>query len=316
MLPYGKPVEYDFSRHETIKQYLYIKATNADRSKFVIDNEIEFLNGISKTPFFKQPRALQNEYTRIARERISMLTDNNAEYMNNIRIVIYDVGIMTGGQRLDEQGETYKPDKLPVGFYGFVEADVRTKDAKAIPVHSTRSNGRLIFPVLENWTRLTGIFSEEINTDIYEYRFIRGLKFKKGAFLKKFFNDCFIKKATAKEAGKLALSNAYKIIANSGYGFWGLKYRGVDGIEITKTEDHAYRTFLHNDVMINWATFGDIEINRIKKDLTITNFNVGIASAISSYARLKLWKCMTDINRVGGKVYYSDTDSIITNINF
>jgi hypothetical protein len=68
--------------------------------------------------------------------------------------------------------------------------------------------------------------------------------------------------------------------------------------------------------MINWATFGDIEINRIKKDLTITNFNVGIASAISSYARLKLWKCMTDINRVGGKVYYSDTDSIITNINF
>lgn len=316
MLPYGKPVDYDFSRTEKIRQFLFIKATNADGTKTVMDGETELLNGELKKQFFRQSKAIRDEYTRIANERIALLTDNNDEFKRNIRIIIYEVGEMTGVSRLDEQGEPYKPDKLPAGFFGFVEADVRTKDAKAIPVHSVKNNGRLIFPVFEQWTRLTGIFTEEINTDIYEYRFIRGMKFKKGGFLKKFFNDCFIKKATAKEQNKLALSNAYKIIANSGYGFWGLKYRGVDGIEVTKTEDHAYRMFLHNNVMINWETYGDIEINRIKKDLTVTNFNVGVASAIASYARLKLWRCMTDINTAGGKVYYSDTDSIITNINF
>jgi hypothetical protein len=51
------------------------------------------------------------------------------------------------------------------------------------------------------------------------------------------------------------------------------------------------------------------------KDLTIKDFNVGIASAIASYSRLKLCSAINAIKIVGGSVYYCDTDSIICDIN-
>ena len=315
LLPYGKPVEYDFSKEIKTTQFLYINATNADRTKTITD-KLTVIGAELGKPFFRQTEAFQTEYKILAQERIRILSNDNIEFLNNMRITIIEAEEITDNIILDDNKEPHRPGQLPQGFFGFVEADIRTKDRTAIPVHSIKNEGRLIFPVFENWTRLTGVFTPEINTDIYEYKFIRGLKFKAGSFLKKFFNDCFIKKAQAKEQGKLALSNAYKIIANSGYGFFGLKYRGVDGIEITKTEDHAYRLYLHNDTLINWTTHGKIDINRVKKDLTVTNFNVGVASAIASYARLKLWRCMTDINKAGGRVYYLDTDSIITDLNF
>ncbi len=54
---------------------------------------------------------------------------------------------------------------------------------------------------------------------------------------------------------------------------------------------------------------------RVIKDLTIKDFNVGIATTIASYGRLKLASCINVIRKVGGSVYYCDTDSIICDIN-
>jgi len=41
-----------------------------------------------------------------------------------------------------------------------------------------------------------------------------------------------------------------------------------------------------------------------------------ISSFITSYARLKLWNKIQDILKLNGKVYYCDTDSIITDLDF
>ncbi len=54
---------------------------------------------------------------------------------------------------------------------------------------------------------------------------------------------------------------------------------------------------------------------RVIKDLKIKDFNVGIASAIASYGRLRLASCINAIRSVGGTVYYCNTDSIICDIN-
>ncbi len=43
--------------------------------------------------------------------------------------------------------------------------------------------------------------------------------------------------------------------------------------------------------------------------------NVGIASYITAYARIHLHRCITDIQRQGGNVYYWDTDSVITDLD-
>lgn len=45
----------------------------------------------------------------------------------------------------------------------------------------------------------------------------------------------------------------------------------------------------------------------------MTDFNVSIASAITSYARQRLWELINAIEDKGKKVFYCDTDSDITN---
>ena len=54
---------------------------------------------------------------------------------------------------------------------------------------------------------------------------------------------------------------------------------------------------------------------RVLKDLDVKDFNVAVAAAISSYARSKLHSLLTAIKKVGGELYYCDTDSVICNIN-
>ena len=44
----------------------------------------------------------------------------------------------------------------------------------------------------------------------------------------------------------------------------------------------------------------------------LRDFNVSVSSAISSLARLKITELIHDIERKGNKVYYCDTDSVIT----
>ena len=72
------------------------------------------------------------------------------------------------------------------------------------------------------------LFSEELDFEEYDYEFITGIKFKKARFKQRFFNEGFVKKAEAKANNNPAMAQAYKIIINSGYGFWGLRTKDRD----------------------------------------------------------------------------------------
>jgi len=203
---------------------------------------------------------------------------------------------------------------LDINFFGFVKCLCKTKDLNAIPKHAILKDSRLIFPIFIDYTEIK-IFSEEIDYDIYEYKFIEGLEFKKAKFKAKFFNDGFQRKAQAKADNNPAMSQAHKIIINSGYGFWGLRTMERDGVIISSSENPTYLPYLHSDRLINIMEHGDYTFSRVKKDLDVKDFNVGVAAAISSYARLKLHKLLTAIKKAGGEIFYSDTDSVICNIN-
>jgi hypothetical protein len=73
-------------------------------------------------------------------------------------------------------------------------------------------------------------------------------------------------------------------------------------------------TYLHSNTLLNYREVGKYSITRVVEDLPITDFNVGVASAISSFSRMKLWSLINDIESNGGKVYMCDTDSVITNL--
>ena len=203
-------------------------------------------------------------------------------------------------------------------FFGFIRCMVRTLNTKVRPLHGIKHEGKLIFPIFENWTEIT-LFSEEyflgLDQGIYEYKLIDGLKFSRNKFMSKIFNDMFVKKAESKKNNKPTLAQAYKIIINSLYGFWGMKTNDKDNIKIFPAGDSSVFEFLQNGKLINESDVGNYTILRVLEDLPLRDINVGVACAITSHARMKLWSLIHSIETKGGKVYMCDTDSVITDYN-
>jgi hypothetical protein len=204
-----------------------------------------------------------------------------------------------------------------IGFYNVM---VRTIDFSKKPLHGMKDEtGRYIFPQFKNWTQLDAVFSQEIRLGlikgIYEYKFLDGYSFDAKPILKQFFTDAFNKKADAKKNGDDAMALCYKIIANSGYGFWGLRTEGRDGIKVFHDDEGGVIPLIQSNKLLDVATYGKYTFARAFDDIGVKDFNVAIASAITSYARIQLWSAINDIESKGGEVYYCDTDSIITNLN-
>ena len=208
---------------------------------------------------------------------------------------------------------------IPFGFY---KVQVKSKRFTTTPLHCEK-DGKLIFAHYEDWSELI-IFSEEIKyghkKKLYDYKFLEGYEFKKSRFLKDFFTDGFEKKGTAKAEGKSGLAQVYKIIINSGYGFWGLntlgkKGKGRDGVSLYKGDSMDFWEAYEKNDIVNVNKTGDYLMVRENKELEIRDFNVAIASAITSYARLKLYSFVRAVKKKGGKILYLDTDSCITNLS-
>lgn len=202
-------------------------------------------------------------------------------------------------------------------FFGFCDVNVRSLRTDKKPIHATIDNNRLMFQHYNDWTTMR-LFSEEIklgmSKGIYEYDFTdcKGIKFLKYPILKSFFEDCFKRKQDANY--NEVLRQIYKIIANSGYGFWGLRVNDRDGVVISESDNIELYEYLRTGKLINYCDYGKYCVMRVEKDLDIQDFNVSIASAITSYARMRLWNLMNDVEQKEGcKIYYCDTDSIITN---
>jgi hypothetical protein len=217
-------------------------------------------------------------------------------------------------------GEWNSMSALPFGFY---KVKVKTLDTNRKPLHAIKNNGRLTFPIFEDYTEIT-LFSEEIKLGFkckqYDYQFLEGIQFKSSKFMKEFFIDGFSKKGKAKAEGLAALALCYKIIINSGYGFWGLNTLGKDGIgrdgvNIYEKDTMDFWDLLNSGGLVNIGTMGNYNIVRANKELEIADFNVGVASAITSWARIRIWNFIDDIEKKGGKILYMDTDSAIINIS-
>ena len=214
------------------------------------------------------------------------------------------------------------PELIPSLPFGFYRCKVKTTDKERLPLHAIKNNMRLTFPIFENPTEIT-LFSEELKLGHrekqYSYELLDGIQFKNSKFMSKFFEDGFAKKGLAKENDKPALAQVYKIIINSGYGFFGLNTlgkdgNGRDGVAIYEKDTMDFWDLLQSDSLVNIGTCGNYNIVRSNKQLEITDFNVGVASAITSWARIKIWSFVDDIQQVGGEVLYMDTDSAIINI--
>jgi len=210
-------------------------------------------------------------------------------------------------------------------FFGMVEVRVRTLRKDIKPLHPIIDSGRLLFPYYDEWTPLT-IWSEEIKAAqshpggaVYEYEFVSGMWSDRAPYLKDFFQDSFQDKADYKKAGMSALVASAKVIVNSGYGFWALRWCNRNGVGVFHKSKSPAHEYLEDDRLVSMDVIGDYDLLRFEHTMDVKETNVMIGAAITSYARTRLWNLISDIEATRGPdgelytVSYCDTDSIITN---
>ena len=104
-----------------------------------------------------------------------------------------------------------------------------------LPLHAVYDGTKLLFPIIEKWRTLK-LYTEEyyagVDSGIYEYEPVKAVMYPARArYLKQGIEQVFARKAAAKKNGQKALASACKIVANSSYGWPGLRTRDRTGIE-------------------------------------------------------------------------------------
>lgn len=107
-----------------------------------------------------------------------------------------------------------------------------------------------------------------------------------------------------------------KLMINSLYGRLGMQYKNYKTFLIKKDEFDVYsknfkiKSFfeVNNFILIECETDNLLrtKTNEFKKIVS----NIALAAAITSKARIKLYKAQQDVIKNGGRLLYSDTDSI------
>ena len=93
-----------------------------------------------------------------------------------------------------------------------------------------------------------------------------------------------------------------KIIINSAYGFWGIRVEDKDRVLIQEKGACDIHDYINRGKFLNYTEIGKYGIARVLKDLPIKDFNVGVASAISSYSRCRLRYSVDGIESKGKHV--------------
>lgn len=208
---------------------------------------------------------------------------------------------------------------LRMNQMGFIRTKVTgTKEMLRfnLPLHGVHKDNRLLFPYIENPIEIV-LFTAEIREGLktgYKYEPIDGYSFERDTVMRNFFRDCSEYKKQARHDGDDAIAAMWKIINNSGYGFWGYNPGNYDTIKLFTKKSHGWIDYLGKNKLKAVNQVHGYTFARVTNDKQPSDTNVAIAAAITSYARIYLHRVILDIQSKGGLVYYCDTDSIISDL--
>jgi hypothetical protein len=229
-------------------------------------------------------------------------------------------------------------DVLDNNYFGFVRCKFRNVNKDSIPLHAVLKNNKLLFPHCDDWQESI-LTTEEIRYSInnnlgYEYYFYEVHNYdKKDYIFKECVEDLYQLKLKAEQDGNKALRSISKIIINSLYGFWGINFYNREQTEIVtfrdnknankktgvKTADdkrkNKIQSLLLGQKLKNYNRVGKYHVFEKIDKIKTKCANVGLAFFTTSYARMHLYALLKDIKDRGGKTYYMDTDSVITDYN-
>jgi DNA polymerase elongation subunit (family B) len=101
-----------------------------------------------------------------------------------------------------------------------------------------------------------------------------------------------------------------KLVINSLYGRLGMNDMDSETLVIEKNEfEEIYNSI--NKKIVSFNVINECVIVELKTDKKIrVKGNIALASSITSKARIKLYHAQQDVTKNGGKLLYSDTDSV------
>jgi len=182
----------------------------------------------------------------------------------------------------------------------------------------TKSGLRTISPT---GTFESMFFSEEVDNAIklgYKLKILWGYTFKKGKIFNSFVTDLY--KIRLKYSKEEPMNYIAKLILNSLYGRFGMDDRFTYCSFISKESYLEYES-KYSPKILNITDFGDNYLVEVEGDETrsmiddrteLHNINISLASSVTAYARILMSEFK---NNSKIKLYYTDTDSIYTNLN-
>lgn len=220
-------------------------------------------------------------------------------------------------------------------LFGFYYCSVESPKNSYLGLLPVRSKDGLIFPLgkWEGW-----YFSEELKfaeQNGYKIKVLKGYSFSKSKdVFKRFVNDVYSIKTnpkdnTQKQTAKSILNNLMgrfgirleksvtKVLSGKSFDILSTrkaviseKYLGNDRYLVT------YLPMLDTEILNSW----DLDIVKVagrvsdeeKQNFDVTS--VAISAAITAYGRIHISKLKMNVIQMGGNIYYSDTDSLVTDI--
>lgn len=208
---------------------------------------------------------------------------------------------------------------------GLVKCIVRTINKDMVPFHALKYNNKLMFVHMDTPTELI-LTTDDIKYSLdnnlgYEYQFIKLYNYDtEGYIYKELISDLFKMKDEAEKNGNDALRSTAKTVANSSYGYWGIRYndRDMNIINEHKNDDdrNNYLNGILNDQKLKThERINKYDLYQITDRMEPNVANIYLAFKICADARRHLYKMMMGVTKKGGKLYYCDTDSMICNYN-
>jgi len=202
--------------------------------------------------------------------------------------------------------------------FGFIRVMVKSLDFKRKPIHAVKEDNKCYFSYFKDPKEMV-LYWKEIwlgcSRGMYEYTMLDCIEFESARFMKDFMKSAFDEKQKQTRAGNKGRAQGAKIVANSGYGFWALNLYGKEGACIMHKDEAPLEQMFADGQVLDIQKHNDYYVVHKQSDIESKDVNIAVASAITSLARCLLWELIDDVETEGGKVFYCDTDSIITNLD-
>jgi hypothetical protein len=203
--------------------------------------------------------------------------------------------------------------------FGFFKCKIEAPNDLNVPIlqtHVETSAGKRTVAPLGSWTDV--LFSEEMKNAIsygYKISVLEGFMFDKAVIFDKYAEDLFEIKQSHDSSHPMYLIS--KLLLNSLYGRFGMSldlisHEVIDNRKLVKYIGKA-KEFIPDIIDLNngKSIVSKISSKNYERDCDTASMNVsiGIAAAITAYARIHMTPFLQDPSY---NVYYSDTDSIVT----